>query len=122
MNTTENNKLIAEFMLLEKNDLSCKHSELIGYKKDENDIFRLPSQLKYHSDWNWLMGVVERIEFLDNGKFDVNLLKNGTQIFEYQAGGKVIIDNVGEISFDNKIEHVYQAVVEFIKWYNNQTN
>jgi hypothetical protein len=100
--TQESNKLIAEFM---------EHHNNMGNKG-----------LQYHSDWNWLMEVVDKIEFIDNGRFDVNILKNGTQIFEYQAGGKVIVDNVAEISFENKIEHTYKAVVEFIKWYNNQTN
>ena len=93
------------------------------HKSFFSDVFIIsPSNItyKFDTDWNWLMEVVEKIEFLDDGKFDVNLLKNGTQIFEYQAGGKVIVNNVGEISFDNKIEHVYQAVVEFIKWYNHE--
>jgi len=31
-----------------------------------------------------------------------------------------VINNVADISFSNKIEHTYDAVVKFIKWYNEQ--
>ena len=68
------------------------------------------------------MQVVDKIESIDDGEYDVNILKNGTQIINYRAGGIVICDNVGEISYSEKIEHVYQAVVNFIKWYEQNNN
>jgi hypothetical protein len=116
MNTTENNKLIAEFMLLEKNDLSCKHSELIGYKKDENDMFHLHSQLKFHSSWDWLMPVVQKI---DERGYNVHISRISCKITPILEDDNVIASFVcGDV--DKKIELVYDTVVAFIKWYNEQ--
>lgn len=95
----ENNRLIAEFMSSQK--VTTHHNQ-------------------YHVSWNELMSVVEKIEELEDGRFDVNILKNGTQIFEFSASGRLIVDNVANISFYEKIEHIYDAVVKFIKWYNKQ--
>jgi hypothetical protein len=89
----ENNKLIAEFM---------NHYENMGNLG-----------LQYHSDWNWLMEVVERIENLGFEFFIVEsrcaIAHNTDQSIE------TIIDF--EI-MGNKREAIYNAVVEFIKWYN----
>lgn len=136
------NKLIAEFMEFKqckgirsesgkyfdywaKENFSCIEEQEIqiesewGFGLVEQDLLFV-EDLKFHSDWNWLMQVVDKIESIDDGEYDVNILKNGTQIINYRAGGIVICDNVGQISYSEKIEHVYQAVVNFIKWYNKQ--
>ena len=87
---TENNRLIAEFM-------NCENPQAW-----EDDL--------YSNDWNWLMEVVEKIESI-----------KGTQIFingiscEIMFKGRVISKH-----FNTKIEAVYNACIEFIKWYNNQ--
>lgn len=94
----ESNKLIAEFM--EYPDLGTK-----------GDF----SYLQYHTSWDWLMPVVEKIE--EDDEVDVNILLNGTRIFKWRTDMD-IVNNVAQISFDKKIEHVYDAVVEFIEWYN----
>ena len=122
--TKENNRLIAEFMGYEfklvKNPTIDRDG--VSHIKDEATVIDgklyFDNNLRYHSSWDWLMPVVDKIESIDDGAFDINILKNGTQIFEYQADGKVIVDNVGMISFEDKIEHVFEAVIEFIKWYN----
>jgi hypothetical protein len=106
-----NNKLIAEFMGLEE-----IYTPLLNIYEISETETCLETDLAYHTDWNWLMPVVEKIEHIDS--IDVNILTNGTRIYEWRSGGKVIIDNSADISFSNKIEHTYHAVVEFIKWYN----
>jgi hypothetical protein len=78
MNTTENNKLIAEFM---------------GYDRGVSDL------MGYDTSWDWLIPVVEKIK---RAKF----------ILEF--GCRILPDNEGR----SKIEATYKAVVEFIKWYN----
>ena len=89
------NKLIAEFM---------------------GDSTRLHGlHLQYHTSWDWLMPVVEKIE--EDDEVDVNILLNGTRIFKWRTDTD-IVNNVAQISFDKKIEHVYDAVVEFIKEHN----
>jgi len=54
MNTNENNKLIAEFL-----DLTY----LKNYYVHKGNAFN-EDYLLFHSDWNWLMEVVEKIESL----------------------------------------------------------
>ena len=89
----ENNKLIAEFMNYP--DLGT-----------EGDF----SYLRYHASWDWLMPVVDKIESDD--RYDVDILQYGTRITDNQ---KEIVNNIADISFDKKIEHTHNAVVEFIK-------
>jgi len=67
--------------------------------------------LTYHSDWNMLMQVVERIEAIH--LMDV-------AIFELET---IITDPVEDCFAiyghgDNRLSSLYAAVVEFIEWYN----
>lgn len=56
--------------------------------------------LLYNSSWDWLMPVVEKIKGMEK---------------EYP----IAIDSVTNIFIWYKINFVWIAVVEFIKWYNN---
>ena len=63
-NITENNKLIAEFLVKNEGGL-VKLKENIFSTIDEFEIpddYLTLKDLKYHKDWNWLMSVVEKIE------------------------------------------------------------
>jgi hypothetical protein len=99
----EGNKLIAEFMM----GLS-----------DSSISFFPPDRLKYHSSWDWLMPVVEKITQIEDGKFNVTILSHGDwacyierdDVFE-----KAIADFGG---FEPMILNVWKAIVKFIKWYN----
>lgn len=104
----ENNKLIAVFM---GRVIPEEQLEFL----DEN-----PTTHYYHSNWNWLMEVVDKIESIEGGIFNVNILRNGTQVTHINAVEYFIINNVAEINYSEKIDHVYDAVVKFIKWYNEQ--
>ena len=64
MNTTENNKLIAEFMQL----VECE-TDYLYHPSSEKGF--LKDYLMYNSDWNWLMEVVEKIEDL-NYSIEIN--------------------------------------------------
>jgi hypothetical protein len=107
----KNNKLIAEFMGYKHIPDSSDNFE--HYIKEGTIVF--PHKIKYYSDWNWLMEVVEKIE--EDKKFDVNILQYGTIILDNQ---NEIVNNVAMVSFTKKIEHTYQAVVEFINLYNEE--
>ena len=106
--TTENNKIIAEFMGF----IPITESDFLAdnYKVKKKDILMVIECTKYHSDWNWLMEVVEKIE---THGFTFDIKKNWSCIT--RKGERIIIrweeDN-------NKIEAVYNACLEFIKWYN----
>ena len=96
--TTENNKLIAEFM-----GLSIKDD--VSYYTDENDMFPMGIEvdkpyLPYDKSWDWLIPVAnEIIKSRDeqNADWDLTDLKYALQT--------------------TNIELVYKAVVEFIKEY-----
>ena len=99
-----NNILIAEFMQLEQNDDCYIYDAQIGTEHIKAEC------LEYDENWNWLMNVVERIE--QNELIDVDILQYGTII---RTEHKDIVNNVANISFTNKIEHTYDAVIKYIK-------
>ena len=109
MGGLKDNKLIAEFMkvnIITIDDVRKNRNPYIssadGYLEDD---------LKYHCSWDWLMLVVEKIE--SDERYDVDILQYGTRISDqYQ---KEIVNNIADISFDKKIDHTYDAVIQFIK-------
>lgn len=108
----EGNKLIAEFLgwkiLKGSNRMSVYMDAL--YQDD----------LNYHSSWNWLMPVVEKIEALCNTDYDTSVV----YIADISCTIEVRINNSleysKEINSDKKINATFKSVVEFIKWYNEQ--
>lgn len=105
MNTTESNALIAEFMGWEKVE-----GFFMAFGREATS----PGDLKFHSSWDWLMPVVEKID---------------------QIGASVIIgrmfceikyiDPLNEekhfdvrIASGVKMNAINGAIVDFITWYN----
>ena len=133
VNTTENNKLLAEFMgekLPYLNEEGNFEFVVKGAGKvsspNEEDLYRfLP--YKYSTDWNWLMQVVEKIESLGINFWVVKNKVNLTIVGELAQK----LDNLYNTEFEGydfeyykgntKIEAVYNACVEFVKWYNENT-
>ena len=148
MNTTnkeiaQNNKIIAEFMgfiITEDKVIIPKIYEseespfsLLKWIDDFREVENLPpnslNNLHFHSDWNWLMEVVEKIE-------QTTIKETYGQFNEKESNAivSVVIENkfcqilsngiyLNEIISENeetKIEAVYNACIEFIKWYNEQ--
>ncbi len=106
MNTTvENNKLIAEF-------IAPKRGQQV-YIKHLNAWFDDSMGYKFHSSFDWLMGVVEKIESLG---YSIIINENWCIIKSKRTLYKK--ERIANI----KIEAVYNACVEFIKWYNNQNS
>lgn len=106
MNTTENNKLIAEFMEYPSNGFG-------KYICPVKDIPVEADELPYHTSWDWLMPVVEKIEGCDGvSDEEVVTIEYHDCIIPYHQG------EIRAIGADSKIDAVYQAVVAFIKWYN----
>ena len=107
-NEQEFNKLCAEFFEWKQNS---KKSTFYVDKNDGRHIYEI-QDLKFHSDWNWIMEVVEKIESLKGIK-QFHIVENSC----YMNGGLI----VG--SFQNplgKKEAVVQAIWQFINWYNEQ--
>ena len=90
-----NNKLIAEFMGYE-----------IVYRPYSNGFIKLAEtelcdvdDLEYHTEWNWLMPVVNKC---------------------YTSNMQHPNDDITQGLIDVDIEATYKAVVEFIQEYNNE--
>jgi len=81
----------AEFLALEFEEMTI------------NDLF-IESTLKYDTDWNWLMPVLRNCL---NGEAEHN-----------DKIAKETINVMYECLCDQNISGVYNACVEFIKWYN----
>ena len=110
MKITENNKLIAEFMGAITVGKSMMFPAEASFPKKE-----FIESLEYDTSWDWLMPVVEKIESIDEYEvvmYDVV----GCEIHDRRKGNTII--NIH--SQDTKINAVYKAVIEFIKWYNEQ--
>ena len=114
----EENKLIAEFMGAEKSHFG----DYIVYplNVDANAFGKTEySDLKYHSSWNWLMPVVEKIGLL---KYPFYIYTSHIQksacIYDLKNGYTIVKESGVKTSL---IEYTYKAVVEFIKGYKPNT-
>ena len=115
MSNQENNKMIAEFMQLPTEIFQPRG--IINYGIDNS--WYEEHELSYHTSWDWLMPVVEKIE-------NTNLFPTAENAVNVTIGATlycVIQDSYGEeleiVGQDKtKLLSVYQAVVEFINQYN----
>lgn len=124
----EDNKLIAEFMGFEKTKGGGLYIMPDGYdwsRFPDTENYILPTQFLFHSDWNWLMEVIEKVEDLDTNPdllptwsikpFSVKIEAYATQI-EVDRGKTETIFSY--FQNDDKFTNTYKALLEFIKWYN----
>ena len=123
---TIDNKLIAEFMGYPKKQLNKGIARLEENKYVWgqtyyyiNGDWHAEDYLLFHLDWNWLMKVVDKIEsFEDNNrcaKYNINIEQSFVEIIDKNTD-----DTIVETDADTKIEATYKAVIEFIKYYNNE--
>ena len=118
-NITENNQLIAEFMgvfdkILSTGNIHSWSDAPFYYTTEdtrEKVIKNISKYSKYSKDWNWLMQVVNKIENMGN---DVLITSNYVQITYNEGENFINLELKGNIM----LEAVYNACVEFIKWYN----
>jgi hypothetical protein len=116
----QNNRMIAEFM-------GAKYDKDTSFPIHPNDLW-LPMHgvcnftstngncLRYHSSWDWLMPVVEKIESLskENETYSFSITKFSVRVL--YRGSRVV-----DLPIDNtKFESTYQAVIQFIELYNKQ--
>lgn len=114
----EMNRAIAEFMGFKKklgslNHFSVPKGEDLKYRAFTLDLKNMP----YHSSWEWLMPVIEKIPALNPDK--------GRVWFKYEISPCYCrIESNGCMEWkDNSvttIDAVYRTVYNFITWYNQQ--
>lgn len=119
MKTEETNKLIAEFMGIDVAfDGTFSINPMTRYGCWE--------KMKYATDWNWLMEVVEKIESLG---VNIWVVKNKVKITIIGELAQKLNNSLYDTEFEGydfeyytketKIEAVYNACVTFIEWYNS---
>lgn len=97
------NKLIAEFMgaigtpKYNPTEWDIYITGCLDVDSDDENAkhFYTPEEMKYHTSWDWLMPVVEKIEQVHEG----------------------VPQELINLSLFSTIDEVYKAVVEFIKQY-----
>jgi len=111
----ENNKLIAEFMGYEIREKGGKLDKYIVWFFPLLNEEKQPNTLFFHTSWDWLMPVVEKIESFEHIEHTVNIVYHSCDIEDYSLPGNGIAVNE---TAKTKKEATYNAVVRFIKWYN----
>ena len=145
MNNIENNKLIASFMgwtpsktnpdyliLRPEDDKPAFEHPLkmfnpgSNYYIDHPKTGCRPNSLMYDKSWDWLMPVIEKIENIDNGScvIFVEIINSSCcishMINHNWPNDKAIISEYNLSNSKSKLEAVYNAIVDFITWYNNE--
>jgi hypothetical protein len=94
------------------NSKGKRYNGLCAISKN-NCWLAIAAKVKYHSSWDWLMPVVEKIESLDY-KVDI--------FYKYAQVSTMDEDFICRSFAINhsKIQEVWEMVVKFIKWYNKQ--
>jgi hypothetical protein len=126
MCTITDNKLIAEFIGYDTKQLNKGVARLEENKYVWGQThYNIDSQwykedeLRYHDDWNWLIKAVDKIEEIEDNEGFCQY------VFEILMTSVNIVDNryplpIVETFERTKIEATYKAIIEFIKYYNNE--
>lgn len=141
MDTTENNTLIAIFLGWKLNGSIFTFDESL-FTFSSSNLFK--DDLEFHSSWDWLMPVVEKIEMMSIDitnsrpyKSNKDRFKEITQLnpefmlgydnreefkgwYYYVCLGTCPTIHIKESDerLSSKINAQYIAIIEFIKWYN----
>ena len=110
MTTNEGNLLIAYFM----GGKLIDHPELNGVKMWTKyplieGRLNLPTLLQYHTSWDWIMPVIDKIEHLGGS---IVILKHCSSV-KFTFGG------ISQEFYENtKILSTWKAILAYIKWHN----
>jgi hypothetical protein len=117
LNKEEYNKMCADFM-------GMQYADERSFNKEAGTwTHSMRSLDSFHTDWNWIMEVVEKIESTQRSKFSpythpaVEVSSLCCSIVFYGNYKQV----VAEVIRPTKKEAVVQAVWEFLNWYQQQS-
>lgn len=118
------NKLIAEFEGF--NVYNDAGTIVIDYGMDEfgNENVRPINDLHYHSSWDWLMPVVDKIRTIDSWDVQIGLIGGDgnyclIERYDKVPGKTTSIKRYTRNRTESFIECTYNAIIEFIKIHNN---
>lgn len=113
----ESNKLIAKFMNYDYlDDFNYPENNETGWYNDNGEY--ICRELKFHSSWDQLIPVVEKIEKIDG--YYVQIEETSCYVYDVNTFDDEQCDSIISIDAETKKMAVYRAVVEFIKFYNKQ--
>ena len=105
-------KLIAEFMGMTEYEYPTDMPEWVNiYGSNEKNYINF----RYHSSWDWLMPVVEKI----GKEYDVRITWQPTAInVTYIDRPDVFDSEISSMGGMTALENTYRSVVKFIEWFN----
>lgn len=118
MATLENNKLLAEF-IGKKVITRSEFNPSIHTGEDLVGVYEIIEHTEYHRNWNWLMPIVMQINIIDNYRYTIQINSMDVYIYDNLKGGYIFMSEC-KWQPDELLNSVYEAIVEFIKWYNKQ--
>jgi hypothetical protein len=112
------NELIAEFMAVKKevNEMERTQYLLITAPKGFAGNWYESGLTGYHESWDWLMPVVDKIDKLHDEKFKYDSIEIAKGNWPKDEKYMDII----AAPLNTTINEVYENIVEFIKWYNQE--
>lgn len=115
------NELIAEFMGLVRREANETYNKAQYWLPEEDKRYKgkfvgYYDTLQYHEFWDWLMPVVDKITGMG---YDVLINSNGMHNEPHSCDITTTTDVQATATSELLIDCVYKAVVEFIKWYND---
>lgn len=121
------NKLIAEFLgiKIDSEDFNFVPKNIFTHSIEADIQISDLYELEFHSSWDWLMPVVEKIESIYDdfhGYFAVHIVSNGCTISGTKLRPGVVNAYFNQEYADSKLKATYECVVKFIKWYNEYKN
>lgn len=127
---TQGNKLIADFMQIEKeSELRKGKTVYLMPYNNQGSFCWDEDKLQYHLSWDWLMFVIEKIEskigwsvWLQHGETTITNPGFDPGIYWHYPtykNSREIIEGFYKKCADSKIDASWKVVVDFIKYYNN---
>lgn len=122
----DGNKIIAEFMCCEKFEFVDDFDKDLSGVRVNDSVYPFCS-LEYHSNWNWLMPVIEKISKIEYDRWENELPFGGTELIIDTAYPRTfgMLNTQGKPMFrynrsflfeaNTLIEAAWLATVDFIK-------
>ena len=118
----EGNKLIAKFMGGKFRKSKDKNALDKYFDLKDKGYFYYENEICYHASWDWIMPVLEKIEqigcIIEISYSLVCMCRICVIWKKHEKALNIINDNNGGLE---PIIAIYKSVVEFIKWYNQNT-
>jgi hypothetical protein len=117
LSVEEGNKLIAEFMGI---SVFERYGDVRTYPSGST----VSKRVQYHKSWDWLMPIVEKIEKEHQAEFIIasQVEEKDGEVTWYQDAAINLWTDEGqryfETSSSSKIQSVWDIIIQFIQWHN----